>query len=73
MAVDEAQLRSKLPRAFAALNLRLLDVENVQTAEEDEDVEEVDEHLAANVKEWEAGAFFCWGTLHCYLGVEGEA
>ena len=66
LASDERLLEKQVERAFDLIGLRLLEIGHVHMMDEVDDVEAVDEHLAHNVRHWEPGKLFCWGTLDGY-------
>jgi hypothetical protein len=69
---DEESVRDLLARGLRYCGLRLLEIDNVRTLNDEDDADEIDEHLASNMREAEAGASWVWGTLHCYRA-DGEA
>jgi hypothetical protein len=50
----------------------VIEIEDIQELAAIEDARELDEHLAENMDQWEAGRMTVWGTLHTYIA-EGEA
>ena len=72
LASDEDLLEAKVERAFELLGLRLLEIGQSHVVDGIDEVEAVDEHLAENVRDWEPGKVFCWGTLDGYRG-DGKA
>lgn len=71
LAPDEEVARRILVRDIEHHGLRVVGVDKVQEVFSDEDIEEVDDHLAENFINFEEGKSTTWGTLHCYKG-EGE-
>ena len=69
---DEDELEKILRVGFSHINLRLLDIGSVEKVRSVKEVEDRDEHLANNIREWEAGHRWVIGTVHGYYG-EGEA
>ena len=72
MAPDEETAGDLLIRDVELCGLRVLKVTDVQEVFGDEEIAEIDAHLAANFREIEPGKQTVWGTLHGYKG-EGEA
>lgn len=72
LAPDEDAARGLLMRDLQHHDLCVVEIANLQEVFSDEDIEEVDEHLAENFRTFERGKSTAWGTLHCYKG-EGEA
>lgn len=72
IAPDEDTARELLLRDLEHRGLRVLEVDNVREAFSHKDVEEVDDHLAWNLREIEPGKETVWGTIHGYKG-EGQA
>lgn len=64
--------RNLLVRDLEHHDLRVLEIANEREARSDDEIEQIDEHLAANLRNIEVGKETVWGTLHCYKG-EGEA
>ena len=54
------------------LGFKVIEIEDIQELAEIEDARELDEQLAENMDQWEAGRMTVWGTLHTYIA-EGEA
>ena len=69
---DEDQACGYLQRDVEFHGLRLLEIDGLREVFGPDDIDEVDDHLAANVRNFEEGCRTSWGTLHCYKG-EGEA
>jgi hypothetical protein len=61
-------LRSEL----AEVGLRLIEVEQVAETTLATFPDDLDEHLAENVCNWESGRQTVWGTIHAYIA-DGEA
>ena len=72
LAPDEETAHDLLVRDVEQLGLRVLEVENGQEVFGEDEIEEIDKHLASNFSEIEPGKQTVWGTIHCYKG-EGEA
>jgi len=72
LAPDEEAAREVLVRNVEYHGLRIIEVSDEQEVFSEEEIEEVDEHLATNFREIEPGKQTVWGTIHCYKG-EGEA
>jgi hypothetical protein len=72
LARSSTEIRDLLASDLAHHNLRLLELDKVRPLVDAADIEEIDDHLAANFREKESGKLTVWGTLHGYLA-EGEA
>jgi hypothetical protein len=72
LAPDEETARSLLVRDVEHVGLRVLEIADEQEVFGEDEVEDIDEHLASNFREMEPGRQTVWGTIHCYRG-EGEA
>ena len=72
VAPDEKTARELLVRDVECCGLRVLQVDQVREAFSHKDIEDVDDHLARNLREIEPGSQTLWGTVHGYKG-EGEA
>ena len=72
LAPDEQVDRQRLVRDVELQGLRALDIPDEREVFGDDEIEEIDEHLAANVRKIEPGAQTVWGTIHGYKD-EGEA
>lgn len=72
LATDEQEARQRLVRDVQRHGLRVLEVANEREVLSEGEVEEIDEHLAANLRAIEPGVQTVWGTIHGYKG-EGEA
>lgn len=72
LAPDEDAAAALLARDLEHCGLRLLEIADLQEVFGDDEIAEVDEHLAANFRDIEEGKQTVWGTIHCYRG-EGEA
>jgi len=66
LADDEAEVSQNLRRDLADVNLRVVEIENVQPVEDAGEVAEADEHLAENMSALDLGKVTVWGTLHLY-------
>ncbi len=62
----ESQLRSEL----AEIDLTLIETDEIQPLPSIDELNEIDEHLADKVSNWEPGRATCWGTVHQYLSSE---
>lgn len=71
IAPDEKAARQRLVRDVQRHGLRVVEVANEREVFGEGEVEEIDEHLAANLKAIEPGAQTVWGTIHGYKG-DGE-
>jgi hypothetical protein len=72
LAPDEDIAEALLVRDVEYHGLRVIKIANQCEVFGDDEVEEIDDHLAKNFREIEPGKQTVWGTLHCYKG-EGEA
>ena len=72
LAPDEETARNLLVRDVEHVGLRVLEIADEQEVFGEDEVEDIDEHLASNFREMEPGRQTVWGTIHCYRG-EGEA
>ena len=69
MAVKAVNAESVVPQLRAELlevNLKLVGTEDINPLPPTMDLKLIDDHLASNVMEWEAGKASCWGTIHQY-------
>jgi len=69
---DEEEAVRHLHRGLQFHGLRLVEVDEMREVFRPEDIDELDEHLAANLRNFEEGHRTAWGTIRCYKG-EGEA
>jgi hypothetical protein len=69
---NEEEAYEYLGRDIEFHGLKLIETDQLTEVFGPEDIDAVDDHLAANVREFEEGHRTAWGTLHCYKG-EGEA
>jgi len=72
LAPDEQTARQSLIRDVEFSGLRVLEIDKLREAFGEDDVAEVDDHLASNFRNIKPGKQTVWGTIHCYKG-EGEA
>ncbi len=72
LAYDEDEATEILTRDIRQLGLRVITIAQQREVFDEDDLEELDEHLAENVRNLEPGKQTVWGTIHCYLA-EGEA
>ncbi len=72
LAPDEDTARGLLIRDVEYHGLRVLEIADEREVFGEDEVEEIDDHLAMNFREIEPGKRTAWGTIHCYKG-EGEA
>jgi hypothetical protein len=72
LAPDEETMLQLLVRDVEHVGLRVLEITGQREVFVDDEIEEIDEHLADNFREIEPGKRTVWGTIHCYRG-EGEA
>jgi hypothetical protein len=67
-ATDENDARTRLRSSLEAEGLTLVELERLHRVNGAMDVDALDGHLAANMREWEPGRPTVWGTIHCYAG-----
>lgn len=72
LAYDEDDATEILTRDITQLGLRVVTISEQREVFDEDDIEELDEHLAENVRNLEPGKQTVWGTIHCYLA-GGEA
>ena len=72
IAPDEENARRLLVRDVESCGLRVIEIDHVRELFSDEAIEEIDDHLALNLRDIEPGKQTIWGSLHGYKG-EGEA
>ncbi|HJS11120.1 hypothetical protein [Sphingopyxis sp.] len=72
LAPDEDSARALLVSDLEHHALRVLEICDEQEVFDLGEIEDIDEHLAANFASIEPGKRTVWGTIHCYGG-EGEA
>ena len=72
LAPDEETAHQLLIRDVEHVGFRVLEIADQREVFGEDEIEEIDEHLAANLREIELGKQTVWGTIHCYKG-EGEA
>ena len=72
LAPDEDTARDLLVLNVEHVGLRVLEITDEQEVFGEDEIEEIDEHLAENFRDIEEGRATVWGTIHCYKG-EGEA
>ena len=71
-AISEEQASDQLRRVLREIDLKVLEIDDLLQVYSLEEIACYDEHLAANVEEWESEQTAVWGTLHVYLA-DGEA
>ncbi|RVU34667.1 hypothetical protein EOI86_17575 [Hwanghaeella grinnelliae] len=71
-AADEDEVIEILQRGLEYVGLRFLETDQISEYFDDDSVQELDEHLFENLKVWEPGKRWVWGTIFCYLA-DGEA
>lgn len=72
IACDEDEAKHLLIQDVEHLGLRVVNITDEHEVFGEDEIEEIDEHLASNFKEIEPEKQTVWGTIHCYKG-EGEA
>lgn len=71
-AIDEDDVFDALRSELTEIGLKLVDVDQIREVTVEDFPEDLDEHLAENVRDWETGKRTVWGTIHVYLA-DGEA
>jgi hypothetical protein len=72
LAPDEETARSLLIRDVEYHGLRVLEIDKHREVLGDDEIEQIDDHLAMNFRDIKPGKQTVWGTIHCYKG-EGES
>ena len=72
LALDEEVACALVERDLENRGLRVLEIENAREVFSEEEIAEVDQHLAHNFRHIEEGKQTVWGTIHCYAAY-GEA
>ena len=72
LAPDEEMARHLLQRDVEYQGLRVIEIQNEREVFGEDEIAEIDDHLASNFRDIEPGKQTVWGTIHCYQG-EGEA
>jgi hypothetical protein len=72
VAPDEDAARGFLIRDVEYHGLRVVEIDDEREVFGEDEIKEIDNHLAGNFREIESGKQTVWGTIHCYKG-EGEA
>ena len=72
LAPDEETARGLLIRDVEYHGLRVIEIGDEREVFSDDEIDEIDNHLAMNFRNLEAGRQTVWGTIHCYKG-DGEA
>jgi hypothetical protein len=72
LAPDNETARGLLVRDVEYHGVRVIKIDEEREVFGDDEIDEIDEHLAMNFREIEPGKQTVWGTIHCYKG-EGEA
>src|SRR5687768_105760 len=68
LAPDEEGARRLLIRDLNHLGLTVIEIADEHEVFSENDIEQVDDHLAANIRNFEPGKRTAWGTIHCYKG-----
>lgn len=71
-APDDDAVIETLQGALSAEALRLVEVSDITETSLQDFPDDLDEHLAENVKNWAANRRTVWGTIHVYIA-DGEA
>jgi hypothetical protein len=71
-AHDDEAARDLLVRDVEHHGLRVIEIARQHEIFGDDEIEELDQHLAQNFRNFEPDKHTVWGTIHCYKG-EGEA
>lgn len=61
-----------LKRDLEYRGLRVVEIEDLTEVFGPDEIDDFDDHLALNVRNFEEGHRTAWGTMHCYRG-DGEA
>ena len=69
---DEDEACAFIERDIKFHGLKLIEIDRLTEVFGPDDIDPVDDHLAANVRSFEAGHRTAWGIIHGYKG-EGEA
>jgi len=72
LAPDKETARGLLIRDVEHHGLRVIDIDDEREVFGDDEIEEIDDHLAMNFREIEPEKQTVWGTIHGYKG-KGEA
>jgi hypothetical protein len=72
LAPNEETAHRLLVRDVEYSGFRVLEIKDGLEVFGDDEVEKIDDHLAANFRDLEPGKRTIWGTHHCYIA-EGEA
>lgn len=72
LAQDEETARAIIVRDVEYHGLNVIEFDGEREVFGEDEIEEIDDHLAMNFREIEPGKQTVWGTIHCYKG-EGEA
>ena len=67
-ADNEDELRKILKLGFEYLELKIVEIDNIETIKSLEEIEETDSHLVENIINWEPGKRWVIGTVHGYYG-----
>ena len=70
--VDEDEARDIFHSALSEVGLSLIEIDIHRVFESADDLNDLDEHLAQNVRNWEYGKRTVWGTIHGYYA-DGHA
>jgi hypothetical protein len=71
-APGEDDVVDALQNALSEVELRLVEVDEITERTLANFPKNLDDHLAENVRNWEANKHTVWGTIHAYLA-DGEA
>ena len=67
VAKDEDELVDRLQESLSADGYNFVEGDDLRVVKSIHDIEEIDDYLAANVRELEPAKFVVWGTVHRYL------
>lgn len=67
-ADEEIQAAENVGRAFSAMRLKVVELDQLQPVLSADEIIAIDPHLAENVRNLEQGQNTVWGTIHCYVG-----
>jgi hypothetical protein len=72
LAPDEETARLLFILDIEHRGLRMITIQDEREVFDEDEIEQIDDHLAMNFREIETGKSTVWGTIHCYMG-EGDA
>lgn len=72
LAPDEEVARGLFIQDVEHHGVRVMEISDEREVFGEDEIEEIDDHLASNFREIETGRMTVWGTIYCYKG-DGEA